>query len=80
MHFNRSLGEGMSTDELCPKCGWSDAHASWCKAPIRRKTDQEIKEEMISEMLNDIGIGYDWQLMLCDRLIRKGWRKHEPTQ
>ena len=42
-----------------------------------------IKEEMMDEMLNDIG--YPRELPterslslseICDKLIRKGWRKH----
>ena len=43
--------------------------------------DKEAKEKMISQMLRDMGCeglkGYwePWQQMVCDKLIRAGWRK-----
>ena len=46
------------------------------------KTDQEIKREMIEEMLNDVAYGEILKFVsislleeYCDDLIRKGWRK-----
>ena len=50
---------------------------------MKIKSDQELKDEMVEEMLNDIVnveacISSTVQIreLICDDLIRHGWRKH----